>query len=203
METLLSWVENAKPIWVYLAVFFSAFIENVFTPLPGDTATVFGAYLAGMGRLSFAALYAAATIGGVAGFMGQYLLGRFVHALGEKRGRLLKVNMTSIAKIEGYFRKYGYLVILLNRFLYGLRFFVAIFAGMSKLPWIKTLLCAVIGTAVWNLLLVYLGWSLGENWGLFKTVMWKYNRIFISLAVIVGAAIAAKYIIGKKKKASL
>jgi len=42
---------------VYVALFLSAYIENIFPPIPGDTVTVIGAYFVGTGKLNFWGVY--------------------------------------------------------------------------------------------------------------------------------------------------
>ena len=160
------------------------------TPLPGDCVTVFGAYLAGLGKVNAVGVYIASTIGGTAGFMGLYVIGKSLQRRGERRGKLLFIKIDGVNKIEERFNKWGYWVILFNRFLYGIRFAVALFAGMSKLDWRRTTIFALLSTAAWNLVLVYLGVLLGENWGVFKEIIWRYSRIVL-LVVVLGVVVYA------------
>ena len=188
MDFLINWIEDTGGLWVYLAVMVSAFGENMFTPLPGDSVTVFGAYLAGLGKVDAVGVYIASTVGGTAGFMGLYCIGKSVQRGGERRGKLLFIKIDDVCKIEVHFQRWGYLVILFNRFLYGIRFAVALFSGMSRLDWRRTAVFALLSTAIWNAVLVYLGVLLGENWGAFKEIMWRYSRIFL-LAAILGVVV--------------
>ena len=188
MDFLINWIEDTGGLWVYLAVLVSAFGENMFTPLPGDSVTVFGAYLAGLGKVNAVGVYLASTIGGTAGFMGLYCIGKSLQSRGERRGKLLFIKIDGVYKIEERFDKWGYLLVLFNRFLYGIRFAVALFAGMSKLDWRRTTIFAFLSTATWNLVLVYLGVLLGENWGAFKEIMWRYSRIVI-VVVMLGVVV--------------
>ena len=185
MDFLIAWIENSGGLWVYVAVLISSFAENVFTPLPGDTVTVFGAYLAGLGKVNPIGIHIAATIGGTAGFMGLYLFGKSLQNRGLRRGRLLGVKIEKISKMEKHFAKFGLLMVLFNRFLYGIRFVISIFAGMSRLNWKTTALLALLGTALWNVVLVYLGTMLGENWTAFKQILWEYNRYLLVALILV------------------
>ncbi len=182
---MIGWIEGADALWIYGLVFISTFFESVLTPLPGDTAVVFGAYLGGLGQLSFLMIYLSATLGGTLGFLAQYLFGLYIYTRGMQRGRILKMNMRAVEKVGVYFRRWGYWVILFNRFLYGIRFFVGIFAGLSKMPWYLVIFLAFLSAALWNLILVYLGLTLGENWEFFREVIWKYNRFFLAAVLLV------------------
>lgn len=200
MNFVINWVENSGGVWLYSVVFLSALAENLFTPLPGDSVTVFGAYLAGMGKLSLMGVYICSTAGGTAGFMGLYFIGRLVQNHGARRGKLLTFSLGAVDKVAASFGKWGYIVILLNRFIYGIRFAVAIFAGMARLPWVKVLIYSAIGAALWNAILVYLGGMLGENWEQFKEILWEYNRVFLAGALLIVLAFAFWKIAPRWKK---
>jgi len=197
MSSLINWIDSQQEFWVYLAVGLCSLAENLFTPFPGDTCTVFGAYLAGLGKAHPAGIYLASTIGGTIGFIGLYLTGRLFIRKMEGKDRLFGMNSDTYAKISRSFKKWGYWVIVFNRLLYGLRFAVALFAGFAKLDLRKTIAAALIGTALWNIILVYLGMQLGENWAVFKEVLWKYNRIILA-AVSVGLGIYLLWRIRRK-----
>ena len=188
MTKFLDWIDGLEEFWIYIAVLISSCIENMFTPMPGDTVTVFGAYLAGLGKANPAGVYAASTIGGTIGFMGLFYMGRFFIKKGERKGAFLGIKLEGVEKAGKSFERWGYYLIVFNRFLYGIRFAVAIFAGISKLNPRKTAAAAFVSTALWNIILVYLGVTLGENWEGFKEILWKYNR-FIIPAVVLGFSV--------------
>ena len=78
MESLLHSLETANPLWAYFILFISAFIENIFPPIPGDTVTVFGAYLVGRGLLSFWGVWISTTLGSIAGFMAIFAIAYWI-----------------------------------------------------------------------------------------------------------------------------
>ena len=71
IESLFEGISGPAAYWL-LGV--SAYIENVFPPIPGDTVTVFGAYLISSGNLDFWGVYISTTIGSVLGFFTMYLM---------------------------------------------------------------------------------------------------------------------------------
>lgn len=99
-----------------------------------------------------------------------------------------------IEKVKQWFSKYGYKIILFNRFLSGLRSVVALTAGISNLNFKKVFLFALISIVLWNGLLVYLGYMLGEKWGILIKYIKEYN--FIVLVIII--LIFAVYFVIKK-----
>ena len=65
IEIIMQW----NIYYLYLFLFASSIIENLFPPIPGDTITAFGAFLAGIGKLDFLMVIIITTIGSTIGFM--------------------------------------------------------------------------------------------------------------------------------------
>jgi membrane protein DedA with SNARE-associated domain len=182
---------NALPdALIYLLLGLSAFVENLFPPIPGDTITVFGAFLVGVGKLNFFGVYLATTAGSLLGFLALFwlagMLGRRFFI--EKDFRFLKAE--KIMKAESWFNTYGSLLIGLNRFLPGVRSAISIAAGLARFPlhWVGFL--ALLSCAVWNLIWILLGQTLGKNWDVVEarmsSLMTHYrNAVFIGLGVIL------------------
>ena len=182
---------NALPdALIYLLLGLSGFVENLFPPIPGDTITVFGAFLVGTGKLSFLGVYVATTAGSLLGFLALFwlagLLGRRFFI--ERDFRFLKAEQ--IMKAEAWFDKYGFLLIALNRFLPGVRSAVSIAAGLARFPLTVVGLLALLSCAVWNLIWILLGQTLGKNWDVVEarmsSLMTHYrNAVLIALGVLI------------------
>jgi membrane protein DedA with SNARE-associated domain len=185
MSSILDWLLTIDERWLYLVVLVSSFIENMFTPFPGDTITVFGAYLAGIDKANPLWMAIAASLGGTGGFMGLFYVGKFLIKKGESRKSILGIKLDKIEIVNNYFSKYGYLVILLNRFFYGTRMVIALFAGISRLDAKKTFICSLVSSLIWSSILVYLGDTLGANWKEFSYIIGEYNKFFIVFIVVI------------------
>jgi len=186
---MLAYIEHlitqVDPVIAYIILYVSAFIENTFPPIPGDTVTVIGAYLITTGKLSFVGVWLSTTLGSVSGFFTMYLIGARLGIAFMKKGWRSKLFPASqIVKTEVWFDKYGLWVILANRFLSGTRSVVSLFAGIFKLKWIPVLLFATISALVWNGLLMWAGYLLGSNLGHIIDIISNYNMIILSLTGI-------------------
>ncbi len=197
---------NALPAaLMYLVLGASAFVENVFPPIPGDTITAFGAFLVGTHRLSFFWVYFATTVGSLAGFLSLFWIGT---ALGrgfflERDYRFFKAK--DILRAESWFQKYGYLLITLNRFFPGVRSAIAVAGGISKLGIFRVAFLALISCSVWNLIWITVGYSLGSNWVVVRTKMaaifLHYNAAVLTvLALLVGFFVTRKWILKRREK---
>ena len=105
----------------------------------------------------------------------------------EKDYRFFKAK--DIIRAEEWFRKYGYFLILLNRFFPGIRSVISIAGGISQLKVLKVTLLALVSSSVWNLIWIMLGYSIGTNWDIVKEkmtrIMFSYNLAILTLIGLV------------------
>jgi membrane protein DedA with SNARE-associated domain len=189
MDIFLNYIESLPDDLIYLLLGLSAFVENIFPPIPGDTITAFGAFLVGIGRLGFFWVYISTTIGSLLGFMSLFWIG---NVLGrrffiEKDYRFFKAE--NIIKAEEWYRRYGYILIALNRFLPGIRSVISVAGGISRLKLIWVAILALLSCAVWNMIWILMGYVLGTNWEILKAkisvIMVRYNITVVVLFVLV------------------
>lgn len=201
----LQWIES-MPSWVMFAFFFfSAFMENVFPPYPGDTILAFSGFLAARGVMSLSAAALAGFAGSVAGAFVMYMLGHRVLELARRLERTVErpawlkkslheaVSEEAIEKTGLWFNRYGLYFVIVSRFSAGVRFFVSIVAGISRVSLPLYLLCFALGVILWNGLLTAGGYMLGRNWELVLV----YLRLYNTVVIVVLALAAAGFVIWK------
>lgn len=190
-ETFLNYLHSLPDALIYFLLGLSAYVENIFPPIPGDTITAFGAFLVGTGRLDFFGVYICTTLGSLLGFMTLFWLGLYLgrRFFIEKDYRFLKGK--DIIKAEEWYRKHGYLLVAFNRFFPGIRSVISLAGGISRLKVMGVALLALLSCAVWNLIWILLGYVLGTNWEVFEArasaILTRYNIIvlfFVALVVI-------------------
>ena len=198
---MIEFLNNLDNRLLYFALFVSSYFENIFPPMPGDTITVFGAYLVGIGRLQYFTTYIATSLGSILGFMTPYVIGL---KLGRKyflSGKIKFIKKEDILHAERWFHKYGYRLIIINRFLASIRSVVSLIAGFSGLNYIKVGLLGLVSVLVWNGILIFAGYKIGENWNEIIHYLKIYSRIILILAIVlVVAIIVYKKFIEKKKE---
>lgn len=187
-EQFINWLQTLPPLGVLLLMFSVAYIENIFPPAPSDVILIFSGTLIGMGTVGFAPSLIAATLGSTLGFVTAYLLGRYFerHVVEGRFSRFLPVG--TIQQVEQLFQKYGYGVIIANRFLAGTRAVVSFFAGMSKMNLPLTTLLSALSAAVWNSILLYLGVTFAKRWRIAAEYLELYSKV---VTVIVAALLIA------------
>lgn len=203
LDDLIQFLLPQSNAFLYVFLFLSAVVENLFPPIPGDTITAFGAFLVGNGRLHYLLVYLATTAGSVVGFMLLYLLavrlGRS-HFL-EKDYRFFPRE--KILAAESWFSRYGYFVVLANRFLPGIRSVISLVSGISQLHAGKVLALATVSALVWNLIWIQAGYMLGNNWDAIKTamrVMIRHYNMAAGILLAAGVIIYIVYRVWKKIK---
>ena len=193
IEYLNNLFSQIEPTTAYTILVISAFVENTFPPIPGDTVTVLGAYLVSTGKLDFWGVYFSTTIGSVLGFFAMYIIGRvFGRSFLQSKLRARIFSEAQIIKVEHWFSNYGLWVIAGNRFLSGTRSVISIFAGLFHLNIFAVLGLSTLSALVWNGLLIYGGYQLGVNWETLSQIMGQYNKIVLGVTIIVIAFIVYK-----------
>jgi membrane protein DedA with SNARE-associated domain len=152
-------VARVQPVidrYGYPAVFLTILVEGVGIPAPGQTILIAATLSAAHGHLSIVWVMILACLGAGLGNSLGYLLGRW-------GGRALlarfKVRGDHLARLEGLFRRYGGGLVLVARFLDGLRQLNGLVAGMLAMPWGEFTGFNLLGAALWTGV-----WGLGTYW---------------------------------------
>ncbi len=196
LESLFSFIEQSPAWLVFVTVFLASYVENIFPPVPGDTILLFGAYLVGRGHLSFGMAMVTTLLGSVLGFMTLYVAGFKYGRKFMSSTQQTWFSPKSLQRVEGLFGKWGYGVVLINRFLAGMRSVVGIFSGIAKLSIWKVIILSTLSSLLWNGTLIWLGSSVGENWEIIGDYLKDYNLIVtILILLIIAAFLVHRYFI--------
>lgn len=200
LEDILSSISGFSPLWIYLSLLFFSYIENIFPPSPSDLVVVISGSLVGAGAISFLPTILITTFGSVAGFMTLYFLGSQLDRKIINSGKLKYISLEALQQAEKWFNKYGYRVILINRFLPGTRSVISFFAGVSELKIKRTLLLAAISAIAWNFIIIYLGILFADNISTVDKYLSLYSNIILIISGALFIVFAVRYVFKKKKK---
>jgi Uncharacterized membrane-associated protein len=198
IDSIISSLNSVDAGYLYLTVFFFAFVENLFPPSPSDLVIAFAGSLVGFGKLSFIATMLVSTAGSATGFSVMYWIG---YMFGRKildSGRIRFIPLNQINKVEKWFGTYGYGIVVANRFLSGTRAVVSFFAGLSKLSTGLTLLLCTVSALVWNTLLIYSGSILGAHWKAIESYLEYYSSGVLALIIAIALFFVIRYFYRKK-----
>ncbi|HKJ69877.1 MAG TPA: DedA family protein [bacterium] len=184
MEQVHDLLETLPPTLAYSVLFLTTLLENLFPPFPGDTFTLVGAYLVGIGTLGFWWTYLITTGGSLTGFLILYLLGMYCGRQYFYRKNCKYLNRDFIKEVEALFQRRGVLLIALNRFFSGIRAIISLVAGIAKYDWRVVAGLGSLSCILWNGIVIYAGSKVGEHWE--KVMHWlrQYNIVvFLILGI--------------------
>ncbi|GAB5465178.1 MAG: hypothetical protein Kapaf2KO_06140 [Candidatus Kapaibacteriales bacterium] len=205
---ILNWTQEilvqVPPAWVYLIAFITTFIENIVPPSPSDAVLLFIGTLVVFSGVSFPLLLTVATLGSTVGFVTMYLIGSKTGDKILKGDRFTFINPESMKKPTEWFQKYGYGIIIANRFLAGTRALISFFAGLTKLDLKKTTILSALSATVWNVIILYLGIKFADNLDVVKEYIALYGKIVfpIILGILIIIVIRSFYLKNKKNRLS-
>jgi membrane protein DedA with SNARE-associated domain len=190
LERLLDALASLPLVPTYLVLMALSALENVFPPVPADTAVALGAFLARRGEISVVPLAALCWLANLASAAGTYVLGRRHGRAFFRDGWGRRIMPPEVlAALEEAYTRWGTAGIFASRFLPGLRAAVPPFAGVAGLPPVKTLLPAAIASAIWYAFLATAGYQVAANWEDVKVLVASANRVLGILAIVVTAAV--------------
>lgn len=176
----------------YLAVALGILLEDFGLPTPGETLLLTGAILASGGALNIYLLLPLAWLGAVVGDNIGYLIGRAGgHRLLVRFGRRIGITDQRLKQVEGFFERYGSVVIVFARFVVILRQFNGIVAGTLEMHWLHFLVLNAIGAALWVGFWGMLAYWLGKRVLVFIDELHAIEPVIYGLiaAVVVTGAI--------------
>ena len=173
----------------YLAVVGLVLIEDFGVPVPGETVLILAAVYAGAGRLNIVLVallgFCGALLGDNVGFAVGHFGGR---RLAERYGRYVFLTPERLDKATRFFERHGGKIIIVARFIEGLRQANGIIAGTSGMRWARFLTFNAIGAALWVLVWTSIGYLSGSH---IDTIYHDATRYSTYLAIAVGALLVA------------
>lgn len=163
MLQLLDWLGGLPAALLYLAIGVAAFAENVFPPLPADTAIALGGFAAARGDGSAWGVWVATMIGNIGGAMLMYYLGRRFGMPWLERRFPSFLNAAGEARFETQYKRYGIPGLIVSRFLPGVRAVVPPVAGAMRIGAVRALLAMTIASGAWYGIVCVLAFRAGSN----------------------------------------
>jgi membrane protein DedA with SNARE-associated domain len=199
IESIIEWLRGLPPAGIYVAIWVTTYIENVFPPSPSDVVLLFIATLIGFGTIGHLPAIAIATLGSVMGFLTAFLIGRRLGRRMVESEKIPFITVRSLKKVDRWFDKYGYWVIVANRFLAGTRAVVSFFAGMTKLDLLRTTILSAISALAWNILVIELGAFLGSNWRQGQHILKQYGMVVTIVLAALIVYMVVRWLVRRKK----
>lgn len=166
----------------------AVFLENIFPPIPSELILPLAGFTSAQGEINVWLALLFSVSGSLAGAFLLYWVGQ---AFGAERLRRIAdwmwlVKAKDVDDALAWFDKYGTWSVFFGRLIPGVRSLISIPAGIDRMnPW-KFGLLTLVGSTIWNAVLIWAGVRLGEEWETVTTAFESYSSVvYIIIAVIL------------------
>lgn len=134
----------------YLAVGGFVLLEDFGVPVPGEVILIAAAIFAGAGQMNIALVIVVAALGAIIGDNIGFAVGHFGgRRLLERFGRYIFLTPERLDHAEHYFNRHGGKIVVVARFVEGLRQVNGILAGTVGMHWLRFLGFNALGAVLW------------------------------------------------------
>ena len=203
------WILDVMSRYGYLGLALLIMAENLFPPIPSEIILTFGGFMTTYTRMHIPGAVLSATVGSVGGALILYQAGRFLSPdrldtlLSGRLGRILHLKKADIQKAADWFDIRGNYTVFFCRFIPIVRSLISIPAGMADMALGRFLWMTVLGSLLWNLILICAGAAAGTSWQKAVQYFGSYTqaaKIVLGVGALVGGVVLVRRYIGKKKR---
>src|SRR6516164_3999810 len=185
IEILAAWIISVISAGGYAGIMLLMAIESACIPLPSEIIMPFSGFLVYTGRFSLVAVATWGAIGCNLGSVLAYEVGYFGgRPLAMRYGRYVFVTQHDLNTADRFFARWGPQAVLIARLLPVVRTFIALPAGIARMPRLKFHVYTFLGSWPWCFVLAYIGMKLGENWR-------SLGKYFHQFDAVIGVALGA------------
>jgi membrane protein DedA with SNARE-associated domain len=189
----------------YLGMFIAAFAETIFPPIPSELIFPLAGFVGFKSNFTYFETFLMASSGAVGATVGAIVIYLVSFKIGRiaivKLGKYVFVNEKKIESAERWFEKYGVYAVFLGRMAPGVRELISVPAGIARMPFAKFVTFTFFGSLIWSVILVFLGYFLGDSWESLSETLSDYFNV-ISVLVLLSISIVIFYYVyyGKRRK---
>ena len=160
-------------------------IESACIPLPSELIMPFAGYLVFQGTMKLVWVATAGAIGCNVGSLVAYEIGCYGgRPLVERYGRWILMGRRELDAADRFFSRWGYLAVFIGRLLPVIRTFIALPAGIARMPRLRFHAYTFLGSWPWCFGLAWLGMKLGENWRVIGKYLHKFDVVIVVVLVL-------------------
>jgi membrane protein DedA with SNARE-associated domain len=193
-------IQDLAQQYGYWAIFWGILLENVGLPIPGETVTIVGGFLAGSDQLKYSLVLTDAVFGATIGGHIGYWIGRVGgYPLLLNIGKLLRFKESQIADLRNQFSQNDAKAVFVGRFIALLRVFASPLAGIAGMPYLKFTIYNTLGAIAWATTMVSLAFFAGELIPLEQLIKLASQFSLVALSLVALAIGVPIYLENRKK----
>ncbi len=176
-------------------------LENIGLPIiPGELAMIAGAVYAGSGQLNIVAVGVTSVIASFAGSAIGYLIGRLGgRTLVTRYGKYVLIREHHLDRAERAVDRYGAFIIVVARFIVGLRELSGIIAGTVRMNPLTFFISSAVGAAAWVATWVSLGYLAGDHIAVIYADLTR-SAVYVAIAAVAAALLLGAYHLRKRRR---
>jgi membrane protein DedA with SNARE-associated domain len=197
LHDFINWILATVHDWGYWGIFILMGLESTVLPVPSEAVLIPAGYLAYQGKMSFALIVVASTVGSLAGATLNYVFALWVgRPFLERWGKYFFVRPELLHKTDDFFVKHGAVSTFTGRLIPGIRHLISLPAGLTRMNYGKFAFYTCLGAGIWSIILTAMGWYIGGNEELIRQYL-KQITAGLVIAVAIGIALYWRW---QKKK---
>jgi membrane protein DedA with SNARE-associated domain len=172
----------------------AAMLEYLVPPFPGDTITLLGGVYAVRGDHPWPLVFLIVTLGSVAGVAINYWFGTWLARRFEAHPNTSYLGFThaKLEVVQARMRRSGPWLLLVNRFLPGIRGVIFIAAGAARIPRRNALLLGALSAMAHNALVLTVGRAVGGNLERLEVLVSRYQMAVVVLVLVAVLALVVR-----------
>ena len=187
MQSIIDWIVGLMETLGAPGVGIAILLENLFPPIPSEVVLPLAGFTVAQGTLNMWAVFIWSVVGSVAGAYALYGIGVW---LGLERLRKVAdwmwlVRASDVDAAMRFFTKYGRSSVFFGRLIPGVRSLISIPAGLGKMNLLTFGVWTTLGSGIWNAVLIYLGYVLGDNWEKATGYADTYSNVIYGVLVLI------------------
>jgi membrane protein DedA with SNARE-associated domain len=194
IEKIITWLAGIIVAVIsaggYLGVVLLMAIESACIPLPSEIIMPFAGYLVFKGELNLLLVATAGAIGCNLGSVVAYEIGCYGgRPLVERYGRYIWITHHDLDMADRFFARFGSAAVFLGRLLPVIRTFIALPAGIARMPRLRFHVYTFVGSWPWCFALAWVGMKLGERWETDPRLRQWLHRLDALIILVILAAV--------------
>lgn len=179
-------IQEVAQNYGYWAVFLGILLENLGIPLPGETLTLVGGFLAGSDQLNYWFVLVSAILGAAIGGTCGYWIGRSAGwPFLLKFGGFFRISEKRLEEIKNQFSQNAAKAVFFGRFIALLRIFAGPLAGIAEMPYGRFFIYNLAGASIWASVMVTLAFFVGRVVPLEQLIAWMSQFGLVALLVAI------------------
>ncbi len=182
---LIQWIVHTVDQWGYGGIFVGMFLESSFFPFPSEVIMIPAGYLSFQGKMNLTAAIVVGIAGSISGALFNYVLSaKLGRPLLLRYGKYLFISPQTIEKMDKFFSSHGEISTFSGRLIPGVRQYISLPAGLSRMSIWKFAFYTGAGAGIWVVVLALLGYFVGRNEEMVSQYL--HNATIVALGAVSG-----------------